>query len=79
MFHNMQTWKILFRIHAFCLLSLLTLTKQSQVSIIAEKKLFENIAGKGENDGNQHFLLFPQCFLNHLSDSDICPLQMFSK
>ena len=22
----------------------------------------ENIAGKGENAGNQHFLLFPQCF-----------------
>ena len=23
----------------------------------------ENIAGKGENAGYQHFLLFPQCFL----------------
>ena len=22
----------------------------------------ENIAGKGENTGYQHFLLFPQCF-----------------
>ena len=22
---------------------------------------FENIVGKGENAGNQHFLLFPQC------------------
>ena len=22
----------------------------------------ENIAGKGENGGHQHFLLFPQCF-----------------
>ena len=28
------------------------------------KKLFENIAGKGENAGNQHFLLFPQRFLS---------------
>ena len=27
------------------------------------KKLFENIVGKGENAGYQHFLLFPQCFL----------------
>ena len=28
------------------------------------KKTFENIVGKGENAGNQHFLLFfPQCFL----------------
>ena len=23
----------------------------------------ENMVGKGENDGYQHFLLFPQCFL----------------
>ena len=22
----------------------------------------ENLVGKGENAGNQHFLLFPQCF-----------------
>ena len=27
------------------------------------KKPFENIVGKGKNAGNQHFLLFPQCFL----------------
>ena len=26
-------------------------------------KSFENIVAKGENAGNQHFLLFPQCFL----------------
>ena len=34
---------------------------------IAEMEKFvfdgvENIAGKGENAGYQHFLLFPQCF-----------------
>ena len=28
-----------------------------------EKKAFENIVGRGENAGNQLFLLFPQCFL----------------
>ena len=28
-----------------------------------EKKAFENIVGKAENAGHQHFLLFPQCFL----------------
>ena len=28
-------------------------------------KPFENIMEKGENAGNQHFLLFPQCFLLH--------------
>ena len=27
------------------------------------KKPFEIIIGKGENAGNQHFLLIPQCFL----------------
>ena len=27
------------------------------------KKGFENIVEKEENAGNQHFLLFPQCFL----------------
>ena len=27
-----------------------------------EKRPFENIVGKGENAGNQHFLLFPQFF-----------------
>ena len=24
--------------------------------------MVENIVGNGENAGNQHFLLFPQCF-----------------
>ena len=28
-----------------------------------KKKPFENVVGKGENAGNQHFLLFPLCFL----------------
>ena len=28
-----------------------------------EKKALENILEKGENVGNQHFLLFAQCFL----------------
>ena len=31
--------------------------------MILYKKLFKIIVGKGENAGNQHFLLFPQCFL----------------
>ena len=30
----------------------------------SRKKYYENIMGKGENAGNQHFLPFPQCFLN---------------
>ena len=27
-----------------------------------KKKSSENAVGKGENAGNQHFLIFPQCF-----------------
>ena len=36
---------------------------QSWLLTILGKKPFENIVGKGENAGNQHFLLFLQCFL----------------
>ena len=38
-------------------------TTQSRLLTILTKKAFENIVGKGENSGNQHFLLYPQCFL----------------
>ena len=31
---------------------------------------FENIVGKGENAGNQHFLLFPQCF-QYVPNTDV--------
>ena len=30
-----------------------------------KKKAFESIVGKGENAGNQHFILLPQCFLSY--------------
>ena len=36
---------------------------QSPTFYDIEKEAFENIVGKGENAGNQHFLLFPQCLL----------------
>ena len=35
-------------------------TTQSRLLTTQGKKPFENIVGKGENAGNQHFLLFPQ-------------------
>ena len=38
-------------------------TTQSQFLMTLRKKSFENIVGKAENADNQHFLLFPQCFL----------------
>ena len=37
-------------------------TTLSQVSTTLKKRAFENIVGKGENAGHQHFLLF-SCFL----------------
>ena len=36
---------------------------QSQLLMTMKKKPFENIVGKEENAGNQHFLLFLQCSL----------------
>ena len=41
----------------------LTLTTQSRLLTTLYKTPIENIVGKGENAGNQHFLLLPQCFL----------------
>ena len=37
-------------------------TTQFRLLITPSKKSFENILGKGENAGNQDFLLFSQCF-----------------
>ena len=35
----------------------------SRVLKTLREKPFENMVRKGENAGNQHFLLFPQCLL----------------
>ena len=50
-----------------------------------KKNPLENIVGIGENDSNQHFLLFPQCFLLPISQGIsvfklylVCRLQMLS-
>ena len=57
-------------------------TLQSPLLTPLEKKAFENIVEKGENAGDQHFLLFPQCFLPFPTpisffDSELfCHLQM---
>ena len=39
-----------------------TFSSHCQLLTTLREKPLENIAGKGENVGNQHFLLFPQCF-----------------
>ena len=38
-------------------------TTKSRLLTTLKKEAFQNILGKGENAGNQHFLLFPKCFL----------------
>ena len=38
-------------------------TAQSLPFTTLRKLPYKNIVGKGENAGNQHSLLFPQCFL----------------
>ena len=49
-----------------------------------KKKAFENIVGKGDNTGKQHFVLFPQCFLlvrrqiSFFESHLFCCLQMLS-
>ena len=35
-----------------------------QLLMTLRKEAFENILGKGENAGNQHFLFFPKYFLS---------------
>ena len=69
----------------FYLLTLnLLFTTQSRLLMTLYEMLFENIVGKGENAGNQHFLLFPQCFISFsiqisFSKSHLfCCLQMLS-
>ena len=44
-------------------LHLTLFVKQSLLLTTLKKRAFENIVGKGENAGYQHFLLFPQFFL----------------
>ena len=51
-------------------------TTQSRLLTALEKEYFENIAGKGENAGNQHFLLFPQCFLPIPERNSVFQLQL---
>ena len=45
------------------IIGLCTLTSYRKIPLNNKKMLIENIVIKGENAGNQHFLLLPQCFL----------------
>ena len=57
----------------------------SKVLTTLMEKAFGNIVGKGENAGNQHFLLFLQCFMSYPKRAyffpeahSICCLRMVS-
>ena len=54
-------------------------TTQSRLLTTPRKKPFENIVGKGENAGNQHFLLFPQCFLPYQRQELSFELHLFCR
>ena len=59
-------------------------TTQSRLLTTLRKEAFENILGKGENAGHQHFLLFPKCFpssqkqISIFKSHLVCPLQKLS-
>ena len=44
-----------------------------------KKKAFKNIVRKGENAGNQHFLLFPQSFLPIPKRTSVVKLHLFCR
>ena len=52
-------------------------TKQSRLLTTLKRKALENTMGKGENAGNQHFLLFPTVF-STLSKREIIILIIFN-
>ena len=52
---------------------------KSELLTTLEEKCFENIAGKGENAGNQHFLLFPQCIQPFPNQVSIFQLHLFCR
>ena len=45
------------------LTKLTSIAESPLLTTLHKKSLKKNIFGKGENAGDQHFLLFPQCFL----------------
>ena len=55
----------------------LTLTIQSGLSGTVRKRAFRNTFRKGENDGNQHFPCWPQCFLPCTRQSSILESNLF--
>ena len=61
------------------LLQVFTTQSGPLTTLSLRKRPFENIAGKGENAGHQHFLLFPQCFLLFQKSSSIFESHLFCR
>ena len=62
---NIQFFSVHFKVPHCCL----TLYHTIPTFNDPEKEGLENIVGKRENAGYQHFLLFPECFFFSMSDS----------
>ena len=52
-------------------------TTHSHLLTTLKKKTFENIVGKRENAGSQHFLFFLQCFLSIPKRISVFKLHLF--
>ena len=48
-----------------------TISNSNSFKVNRQKGHIENIVGERENAGNQHFLLFPQCFLPFIKQSGL--------
>ena len=78
-----KTWECVPRVQLNALCTEL-FTTQSRLLTTLRKKPFENTWLKGKIAANQHFLLFPQCFLSFSKQISIfqshldCLLQMLS-
>ena len=68
----MGEWKTILSAYTMCRHLEKLFTTQSRILTTLYKKPLENIVGKGENAGNQHFLLFPQCFLPYQRNHFLC-------
>ena len=74
MFLKASLPKVVIKLYFFLILYQVTILHRSKLEAFADENFniaktmisvcdrVENIVGKGENAGYQHFLLFPQCF-----------------
>ena len=53
--------------------------KQAQVSMTLRGKAFKTFVGKGKNAGNQHFLLFQECFQPYQRQKSAFYLTLFCR